>query len=350
MGKSRSAPAPPDPKETAAAQTGTNVATAVAQQHLNNVNQVTPYGNLTFNQTGTYQFQDPNSGDTYDLPTYTATQTLSPTGEQIHGLNEQTQINLATIGRDQSARIGDLLGRPVDMSGLPDRSDPASVNLPDLAAIAGNAGDVRKTYGTDFSADRQRVEDALMSRLNPSLDRDRSALESRLAAQGIRIGSEAYQAAMGDFGRKSNDARMQAILAGGQEQSRLAGLEAQRAQFENAAQAQALSQGLALGQQGFSNQRTRNQDIDAARAAALNEQVALRNQPINEISALLSGSQVANPNFISPQVAQMPTVDIAGLTMDGYNKQLAAWQQAQQNRNNNFGVLGQLGSAYIGTL
>ena len=155
---------------------------------------------------------------------------------------------------------------------------------------------------------------------------------------------------MGDFGRKSNDARMQAILAGGQEQSRLAGLEAQRAQFENAAQAQALSQGLALGQQGFSNQRTRNQDIDAARAAALNEQVALRNQPINEISALLSGSQVANPNFISPQVAQMPTVDIAGLTMDGYNKQLAAWQQAQQNRNNNFGVLGQLGSAYIGTL
>ena len=222
--------------------------------------------------------------------------------------------------------------------------------MPDLASIAANAGDVRRSYGTDFSADRQRVEDALFSRLNPSLERDRSALEGRLASQGIRIGSEAYEAAMGDFGRQSNDARMQAILAGGQEQSRLAGLEAERARFENAAQAQALSQGLALGQQGFSNQRTRNQDIDASRAAALNEQVALRNQPINEISALLSGTQVQNPNFISPQVAQMPTVDIAGLTMDNYNRQLEAWKQQQQSRGQGFGILGQLGSAYLGTL
>ena len=127
MGKGRSAPAPPDPRETAAAQTSTNVASQVAQQHLNNINQVTPNGNLTFDQTGTYQFTDPNSGDVYDLPTYTATQTLSPTGERIHGLNEQTQINLAEIGRDQSARIGELLGSPIDTSSLPQRSDPASV-------------------------------------------------------------------------------------------------------------------------------------------------------------------------------------------------------------------------------
>ena len=348
MGKGSSAPAPPDPKETAAAQTGTNVATAVAQSHLNNVNQVTPYGNLTFDQTGTYQFNDPNSGNVYDLPTYTATQSLSPTGQQLLDLNNQTQLNLAGIGADQSDRISTLLANPLDPDSFTARSDPRSVGLPDIEGIGQAAGDVTRSYGTDFSADRQRVEDALMARLNPNLERDRTALETRLANQGIGIGTEAYNNAVDEFGRRSNDARLSAILAGGQEQSRLAGLERDRAAFQNQAQAQALQQGLALGQQGFSNQRTRNQDIDAARASELAEASALRSQPINEISALLSGSQVSNPNFISPNVPQMPTVDIAGLTMDSYNKQLAAWQQAQANRNNTIGVLGQLGAAYIG--
>lgn len=348
MGKSSSAPAPPDPAKTAAAQTGTNVATAVAQQHLNNVNQVTPYGNLTFDQTGTYKFEDPNSGNTYDLPTYTATQTLSPTSQKIQGLNDQTQTNLAGIGAEQSQRIQNLLGSPINMNNVPSRYDPTTTKLPDLQGIADSAGDVRRSYGTDFSADRQRVEDALMSRLNPSLERDREALESRLASQGIGIGSEAYQNAMGDFGRQSNDARMQAILAGGQEQSRLTGLEAGRADFENRAQAQALSQALGIGQQGFDNQRLLGSDIDASRASALNEQLGLRNQPINEISALLSGSQVQNPNFISPQVAQMPTTDIAGLINSNYKSQLDAYNTRQSGSNSMYGALGQIGAAYLG--
>ena len=41
-------PTPPNPYATAAAQTGTNVATGVANAYLNNVNQVTPQGNLTY--------------------------------------------------------------------------------------------------------------------------------------------------------------------------------------------------------------------------------------------------------------------------------------------------------------
>ena len=122
MGGSPSMPKPPDPQKTAAAQTGTNVSTALANQVLGNVNQVTPYGNLTYNQTGTYQWTDnsnPKKPVTYDLPTYTATQTLNPTGQKTVNAQQQAGLNLAELGRDQSARIGQLLGRPMDFSGAP---------------------------------------------------------------------------------------------------------------------------------------------------------------------------------------------------------------------------------------
>ncbi len=67
MGKSK-APKAPDPKETAAAQTGTNIGTAIANQTLGNVNQVTPDGALTYSQTGMTKWTDPTSGKIYDLP------------------------------------------------------------------------------------------------------------------------------------------------------------------------------------------------------------------------------------------------------------------------------------------
>ena len=61
MGKP-SSPTPPNPYQTASAQTGTNVATSVANAYLGNVNQQTPTGSLNYNPTGNYQFTDPVSG------------------------------------------------------------------------------------------------------------------------------------------------------------------------------------------------------------------------------------------------------------------------------------------------
>jgi hypothetical protein len=37
----------------------------------------------------------------------------------------------------------------------------------------------------DFSADRSAVEKSLFDRINPQLDRDKSALENKLTNQGI---------------------------------------------------------------------------------------------------------------------------------------------------------------------
>ncbi len=47
MGLYGSAPEAPDPKQTASAQTATNIGTAVANNVMGNANQVTPDGNLT---------------------------------------------------------------------------------------------------------------------------------------------------------------------------------------------------------------------------------------------------------------------------------------------------------------
>ena len=255
MGKSK-APAPPDPQETAAAQTGTNISTAIANTMLGNVGQVTPNGTLSYDQTGSYDWTDPSTGSTYSIPTFTATQTLSPTGEAINTANQDTQLNLAGIGRDQSARIGELLGTPVDLS-----NDAVESRLMELGR----------------------------SRLDPQLAQRRESLRTSLSQQGIKEGSEAYDRAMSRNSQSENDAYNQLLLTG--------------------------------------------------RGQAVQEALTSRNQPINEITALLSGSQVSQPNFVNTPNSSIPTTDYAGLVNDNYNQRLNIWQQEQAQRQ---GVLGGL--------
>ena len=117
----------------------------------------------------------------------------------------------------------------------------------------GDAGNIQSSLGdTNFSADRQAVSDALMSRLDPQIQQDRSSLESKLANQGITPGSEAWNREVDAQNRAVNDARMQAVLAGGTEQTRLANLALQSGQFANSAQDQAFNQAQNRGL--FSNQ------------------------------------------------------------------------------------------------
>src|SRR6185312_14876944 len=100
-----SAPAvtPPDPVATAAAQTASNKATAISQAELNNYDKVGPDGSLTYKQIGT------NADGT---PQFQQTTSLSPSNQGIYDTNQVTKANIATIGQNQSAKIGDLLGTP----------------------------------------------------------------------------------------------------------------------------------------------------------------------------------------------------------------------------------------------
>ena len=261
---------------------------------------------------------------------------------------------------------------PGSAASIRDPSYTAYKDGPQLQTGFGDAGKLTSTYGTDFSADRQKVEDAMFARANPQIERDRAALETSLVNQGIRRGSDAWATAMAEQNRSVNDQRTSIILGAGQEQSRLAGLERDRASFENSAQQQNFDQMAArLGisnealQQMFQNQNTttsgnnalEDQRTNAAlsrfnaqnteRNQVLTERFAERNQPLNEIAGLLNGAQVTNPTFANTNMPSIPTVDYAGLVQQDYSNKLGAYGQQVAQRNSILGGLFGLGANAI---
>ena len=391
------APTPPNPYATAAAQTGTNVATGVANSFLNNVNQYTPEGKLTYDVTGTYDWKDPSTGQSYSIPRFTSTQQLSPKNWDVKNYGDDTKLQLGAAGFEQSQKIRGMLNTPftpdfdaqaylqqnpdvaanAQMRGInplqvaaehyqlygqgegraggsPMSGDASSIlNVPRAATSYDTGGDITRSYGAgDFSQDRQNVEDALMARMNPQLERERSNIEQRLADQGIRYGSQAYASAMDDYNRQATDARFAAVGQAGSEQQRMMDMEAQRAGFQNAAQAQAYSQNAALagfGNAGLAQQLSQAQSgfnaQNAARNQYMQEQYAQRNQPMNEISALMGGSQVQQPNWLNSPTSQIPTTDFAGIMNANAQLQAQNYQTAQSGWNATMGgILGAAGS------
>jgi hypothetical protein len=314
-----SPPPPTPPRETSAAQTGANISTAIANNFMGNANLIGADGSTqTTNQTGTYTFTDPYTNMAYDIPTFTRTEALSPVRQQTLAQSNQANLNLATLGANTSQQLIGNMQKQLTADSLGPRPD-----MPQL----------RTSYDTDFTADRQRTEDALFSRINPKLAQDRAALETQLSNQGIKLGSSAYDRAMGNFGQQSNDARMGAILASGQEQSRLADLARQSANFGNSAQVDQFNTGM------------------SGRASQMQEAFALDNQPINKAMALASGTQVAMPQFQAFNSARIPTTDNAGIINNYDAQQFQRWQAEENNNQRMMGGLmgmgGQIGAAAL---
>lgn len=288
MGSAPDAPDPPDTIGAAREQGRQNRATAVTQYQLGATTQRTPFGSLEYRQVGTW----PDG-----TPRFEAVQSLSPEQQELYNLETQQQRGLFGLGNQYLGQIG--AQGPLSMSGAPA---------------------FRSGYNSDFSADRQRVEEAMFERLNSQLDRRRKSVEQQLANQGITRGSEAYDNAMADLAREEAEARTSAILAAGAEQSRLADLAHREAAFGN-----------------------------TARDQYLREQIALREQPINEFNALrggglLSGGTGGFANTPQPGVA--PT-DILGATQMQYQNQLAQYgADLGQYQSNMAGLYG-LGAAGI---
>lgn len=372
MGKSApSAPPPPDPYATARAQTSSNVSTAVANTVLGNANETGPLGSVRYQQTGSYKLSEPvlnsdgsprttrrwvadpgssstgyvprstpvdpgairgnASGDDYgnlapygmeegggggrwveeaemsyrDIPQWERITTLSPAEQAKYDKTNQVQQQFLDIANSQAGRLQTSLGTPLSFDDIPDNSKAV------LARILADDG----------SASRARVEDALSQRLNPQLDRDRAALENQLVNQGFTRSTEAFRNEMDSANRQSNDARLGIIAAGGQEQ--------------------ALQQQLMLQQlQAASTNRERQ----------IQERMALRNAPINEISALLGQSQVNMPQFTPYQagtIAGTPVGDYVYRSADIAQKNYQSQLQAQAATT---GGMFSLGSAALGGL
>jgi hypothetical protein len=151
----------------------------------------------------------------------------------------------------------------------------------------------------------ETYSDAMMRRLAPQMEQSRGKLEQQLANQGIGIGTEAYDRAIRNFDQKQND-----LLLGAQTQGLDAGLRARQQQ--------------------------------------LGELAYRRNEPLNVLSALRTGSQVTAPTYVnSSQQATTQGPDLLGAAGMQYNAQMGdfnAKQAAQQNLNQ--GLMG-LGGAGI---
>jgi hypothetical protein len=257
VGKSAQAP---DPYATAQAQGTVNESTAKLQARLGNPDQYGPTGSVT------HEFR----------PDDTVATTTNLSGGQQDIFN-------AVQGGEQSAayRMKDLLGSGVNTSGLtpyagmPDYAIGGMYkNLPQAGPIAtgfDSGGQARTDFSTggpmamqgtqDYGAQRSEVENAIMSRVQPQFDKQRDTLNANLAAQGFNVNTAGYRNAADESNRNLTDARMQAVLAGGQEQSRLFGLDQSRLGFNNAAsQAQTKQYNDALAAMNAGQQQQYNQN------------------------------------------------------------------------------------------
>src|SRR5690606_15831118 len=92
-----------------------NTTTAQTQQALNMVNQVTPWGNVNYDQTGTQTIIGAD-GRPISVPQYTATTTLSPEQQGILDQTQQAQGNIAGLAADQSAAMRERLAQPFEFT------------------------------------------------------------------------------------------------------------------------------------------------------------------------------------------------------------------------------------------
>jgi len=192
MGKSASAPPPPDyagaAKETAAG----NLEAARANIAANRVNQYTPYGSLEYEVSGE---------DKFGNPMWKATQSLAPAQQQLLDYQNKASLGLGELTGKGLGYVSNMLETPFDISQLP---------------------------STGFNPS-QTYQEAYMQRLAPQLQQGRDKLQQDLANRGIDIGSEAYDRAMMQQAQRENDLLLGATTQGfgiGQ-QARQQGLQEQ---------------------------------------------------------------------------------------------------------------------------
>ena len=326
-GKGGSAPATPDYTALAKEQAAGNLALAQYTTQANRVNQVTPYGNITYSQGsptvdqtgynaalqayqnslnsqnqshgssstpnnifggyGTNNYNNnknqnnlvaPNIADyTKGLNQWTATQTLSPAEQTI--LNAKEGLTTGKLGYAQ-----DLLNKAQNGQG--------GIDMSSLPSYGINPGE---TYS-----------DAIMSRLQPQMDQAKQSFDAQMANQGVVPGTQAYDNAYRNFSQGQNDQRTSAITGG-------------------------MNVGLAANNQAF------------------NQGITNMNQPINMVNSLENGSQVQNPQGVN--TAAMPQVagpDLTGAAQNTYNSQLQNYN-AQNAAGNSFmsGLMGLGGAALM---
>jgi hypothetical protein len=323
---SPTAPAAPDAAKTAAIQQATNNETAQFNAALNNVDQITPYGTLTysnapgvgmsmsqFQQQPGYNnmqttasanaaYQNYLSSNGLTAPgnsaaDYQSTITLSPQQQQILDNQQNLQIQAQGLGGTALSQFGNNLATPYSLGGA------------GITPIAGQG---------DISGYQNQVAGDIMSRIQPQLDKNTELLNSQLANQGITQGSAAYNNAINLDNQAKNDAYTQ---------SQLSAVQAGQT-YQN--------ESLAAHDQNVSDY---NQQYYA---------------PLNTYTSLANGVQVQNPTFAgSGQAggasgASSQPANYSQDAMNSYNAALNSYNQQVAGNNSTMGGLFGLGGSFLG--
>jgi hypothetical protein len=288
----------------------------------------------------------------------------------VQGLLENPNIDTSGMPEFRSIDTSQLKNiRELNQAGLPDIRNLNTSNLNQIRQLG-----LDGLPQAPISAG-QTAQDAIFSRLNPTLSRDDEALRTRLANQGIQLGSSAYNREMDLQGQRANDLRLQAAAQGisldqaarqqafGERKDLSTFDMAQRAQGfgENQAmsnfdltnnqrdfgQRQAMTAAdLQTNQLQFNQQQALAAQQNQQRQAMMQEALAMQSRPLDLVNALRTGAQVQNPQF--QQFAQQQTTsgpNMLGAAQSQYGAEMNAYnaQNAQTS-----GLLGGIAGVGLG--
>ncbi len=182
---------------------------------------------------------------------------------------------------------------------LYDKGNVTQQNLADIGnQQSAKIGALLNTPVNLQTATENKIDSLGAARLDPRFAREGAALDTDLINKGIRPGSQAW-----------HDAQL--------------------------AQSQAKTDAY-------------NQLYLTARGQGAQEALTERNQPINEISALLSGSQVSQPGFTNTPTPGVAPTDVIGAQQQALNQQNVGYQANLANQQAMTNGLFKLGSAAVG--
>lgn len=238
-------PSPPPPADyagAAQAQGAANVAAARTTGRMSNPNVYTPYGT----QTVTW-------GRKIDRPAWQAAlqKYRAGLGPEPDRNNFRVQGDQATVRQTLSPEQQRIFN--INQRGQLGLAQVGADAVNRVGGILGQDVNFDKSLGTQAEG-KQAVIDSLMRRYDTDLGRRKDQVNSDLVAKGLAPGTEAYSREMEMLDRGRNDAYQQATLA--------------------------------ADERSLTDRRQ-----------AITEMLAERQTPLNEISALRSGSQVAPLQF-----------------------------------------------------
>jgi hypothetical protein len=179
------------------------------------------------------------------------------------------------------------------------------------------------------------AQELILQRLNPTLQAGDVSFRQQLANQGLTPGTEAYDKAFRNREMSKNDLYNQTALQGinldmaarNQTVNELLGLGnfANQAQLAgaglyNSAIGQNFGQGITGQSLGYNQALGKAQFQNTAQQQQLAQDLALRSQPLQELAAIMGGSQIQLPQFSGYQpvnVAASPTFNAAQAQYQG---------------------------------